>query len=73
MARSQHVVPHEGKWAVRREGATRATSVHRTQAEAVDVARQIARNQGTELVIHSANGRIRTRDSHGNDSFPPLG
>ncbi len=73
MARNQHVVPHDGKWAVCREGASRATSVHRTQAEAVDVARQIARNPRAELVIHSPNGRIRSRDSHGNDRFPPRG
>ena len=73
MGRNQHVVPHQDGWAVRGARSQRATSVHRTQAEAIDAGRQIARNQGSELLIHGRNGRIRERDSHGNDSFPPRG
>lgn len=63
--KSQHVVPHNGAWAVRREGSPRVSSFHRTQADATAAARQIARNQRAELLIHSTDGRIRTRDSHG--------
>ncbi len=71
--RNQHIVPHEGGWAVRGAGSQRATSLHRTQREAIDTGREIARNQGTELFVHSRDGRIRERDSHGNDPFPPRG
>lgn len=71
--RNQHVVPAEGAWAVRGEGSRRASSVHETQAEAIAAARAIARNQGTELLIHGRDGRIRERDSHGLDPFPPKG
>lgn len=71
--RNQHVVPHEDGWAVRGAGSRRATSVHQTQREAIDTGRQIARNQGTELFVHGRDGRIRERDSHGNDPFPPRG
>lgn len=71
--RNQHVVPRDGKWAVRGAGSQRATSVHRTQQEAIESAREIARNQGTELFVHGRDGRIRDRDSHGNDPFPPEG
>ena len=71
--RNQHVVPHEDGWAVRGAGSQRATSVHRTQQEAIDTGRQIARNQRTELFVHGRDGRIRERDSHGNDPFPPEG
>ncbi len=71
--RSQHVVPHEEGWAVRGAGSRRATSVHQTQREAIDAGRQIARNQRTELFVHGRDGRIRERDSHGNDPFPPKG
>lgn len=70
---NQHVVPHEGGWAVRGAGADRATAVHDTQAAAIDQARSIARRQGTELLIHGTDGRIRDRDSHGRDSYPPKG
>ncbi len=71
--RNQHVVPHEDGWAVRGAGSQRATSVHQTQREAIDAGRQIARNQRTELFVHGRDGRIRERDSHGNDPFPPVG
>lgn len=71
--RNQHVVPRDDGWAVRGAGSQRASSVHRTQSEAIDAGREIARNQGTELFIHGRDGRIRERDSHGNDPFPPKG
>lgn len=71
--RDQHVVPHDEGWAVRGAGSSRASSVHPTQREAIQAAREIARNQGTELFIHGRDGRIRERDSYGNDPFPPRG
>lgn len=71
--KNQHVVPHENGWAVRGAGNDRATSVHGTQAQAIDRARSIAQNQGSELLIHGRDGRIRERDSHGRDPFPPKG
>jgi uncharacterized protein (UPF0262 family) len=71
--KNQHVVPHGDDWAVKGAGNQRATSIHNTQQEAVDAARRIAQNQGSELVIHRPDGRIRDKDSHGHDSFPPKG
>ena len=71
--RNQHVVSHEGGWAVRAAGSRRASSVHSTQAEAINAAREIARNQGSELFVHRRDGRIRERSSYGNDPFPPRG
>ncbi|MBA4192686.1 MAG: hypothetical protein C0467_32365 [Planctomycetaceae bacterium] len=71
--RNQHVVPHSDGWAVRPAGGSRASSVHDTQRKAIDRAREISRNQGTELLIHGRDGRIRDKDSHGHDSFPPKG
>jgi hypothetical protein len=44
-----------------------------TQAAAAAAARTIAINQQTEVVIHRANGKIRDKDSYGNDPFPPRG
>ena len=73
MGKNQHVVPHAGGWAVRGAGNERATSVHPTQSEAIGAARDIARNQQSELLIHGRNGQIRERDSFGNDPYPPKG
>lgn len=71
--RNQHVVPHADGWAVRGASSSRATSVHKTQQQAIDAGRSIAKNQKTELLVHGTNGKIRSRDSHGNDDFPPRG
>ena len=49
------------------------TSTHSTQAEAQSAAREIAINQRSEVVIHRPDGRIRDKDSYGNDDYPPRG
>jgi uncharacterized protein YdaT len=69
--RNQHVVPNGDEWAVRREGSSRVTRRAPTQSEAIDLAREIARNQGSEVVIHRPDGTIRDRDSYGKDPCPP--
>lgn len=71
--KGQHVVPNEGRWSVKKAGASRATSTHSTQAEAIKVATEIARKQKTELYIHGTDGRIRERSSYGRDPLPPKG
>jgi hypothetical protein len=72
--RNQHVVPNGGGgWAVKGEKAERATAILPTKQEAVDRGREIARNQGSELVVHGKNGQIQNKDSHGKDAFPPKG
>jgi hypothetical protein len=70
----QHVVPSGGKkWSVRRAGSSRASGTYSTQREAVEKARERARNQQTELYIHGRDGRIRERNSYGRDPVPPKG
>lgn len=71
--KNQHVVPHSDGWAVKGAGNQRATSIHNTQKQAIDAARDIAKNQHSELVIHRTDGRIRDKDSYGNDDYPPKG
>ena len=44
-----------------------------TQTEAIKIAREIAINQQSEVVIHRPNGQIRDKDSYGNDDYPPKG
>ena len=73
MSKNVHIVPHDGDWAVRIEGNERVSSTHSTQHEAEAVGRERARRDGVELLIHGEDGRIRDRDSYGNDPFPPRG
>ncbi len=65
--KNQHVVPHEGDWAVKGAGNGKATVVVPTQQEAINIGRQISQNQNSELFIHNRQGQIRERDSHGHD------
>ena len=74
MKKSQHVTPHsKGGWQVKGAGNTKATVRTTTQAEAISIAKSIAVNKKSELVIHGTNGRIREKNSYGNDPFPPKG
>ncbi|MDI6854332.1 MAG: DUF2188 domain-containing protein [Deltaproteobacteria bacterium] len=66
-----HVVPKGNKWAVKREGAKRADSLHDTQKEAADRAKELAKKNHGESVIHRPDGRIRDKDSYGPDPYPP--
>ena len=59
-----HVVPKTGRWAVRKIGASSATSLHDTQEEAIKAARHVARRKGGTLVIHGKNGRVREQVSY---------
>jgi len=68
---NQHVVPHDNDWAVRGEGNQKVTSIHQTQQEAIESARNIAINNRSEVVIHRPDGTIRDRDSYGHDPNPP--
>ncbi len=74
MGKNQHVTPHPGgEWQVKGSGNSKATKVTSTQAQAIKVGRKIANNQKSELLIHGTDGKIRAKDSHGNDPHPPKG
>jgi len=63
MGQAFHITkrPSEG-WAVTRSGADRASSVHRTQTDAIAAGRRLAlKSGGAEVVVHAADGRIRER------------
>ncbi len=69
--RNQHVVPLGNGWAVKGEGTKKFTLITETQRDAITVARGIAKNNKSELVIHGRDGKIRDKDSYGNDPNPP--
>jgi hypothetical protein len=73
MKKTQHVVPQDGRWAVREERSSQPPRVFEKQANAIDHARNKARKDGGEMVIHGRDGRIREKNSYGRDSFPHKG
>ena len=68
---NQHVVPNGKNWQVKAEKATKATKNFNTQKAAIAYAKDSAKNQKSELVIHGKDGKIRDKDSYGNDPCPP--
>lgn len=66
---------NDGSWANKRNDADKASSLHDTQKEAIDAARDMLRNQGGgELITKGRDGRIRSKDTipPGNDPSPPI-
>jgi len=56
-----------GRWAVQKNGTSRASSLHDTQSSAEQAARRQAKREKAELVVKGVDGRIQRRDSFGND------
>ena len=72
MGKNQHVTKNsKGGWNVLGTGNKKPSHIESTKAKALEVARGIAKNQKSEVVIHGLNGRIQDKDSYGNDSCPP--
>jgi hypothetical protein len=69
--KNQWVVKHGNNWAVKGQGNTKVTKIAKTQKEAIDIGKKIAKNQKTELIIQNAEGKIRSKDTYGNDPCPP--
>jgi len=68
-----HVTRRSNGWAVVGEGNSRASSVHRTQSEAIGAGRSLAQQAQSGLRIHGRDNLIREGWSYGNDPHPPKG
>ncbi len=73
MGKNQFVVPKDGQWAVKGEGNEKATRVVPTQKEAIKIAKEISKNQKSEMLIQKRNGQFRERNTYGKDPYPPEG
>lgn len=70
-----HVSKHpSGGWQYKREGASKAAGIVRTQSEAEKLAKQSTANSGGgEVKIHGRDGKIRDSDTipPTKDPYPP--
>jgi hypothetical protein len=64
MRKSRHVVMVDGRWAVRAEGVATQDAFYRTQSEAWERCKAIARKERTVAVLHGRDGAIRSRASY---------
>ncbi|OHE41492.1 MAG: hypothetical protein A2Y16_05480 [Tenericutes bacterium GWF2_57_13] len=73
MAKSNvHVVPHGKEWAVERANAQRPSNVFDTKKEAMERAREIAKNAQVELIPHNKDGQISNPNTFApKDPNPP--
>lgn len=51
-----HVISRNGGWAVKREGASRASKIYGTQAAAVSGAKKSSK--GHDVIVHKKDGSI---------------
>jgi len=69
--KSNHVVPSPSGWSVKKSGAVKASRTFDTKDKAILFARELSKNEKTELYIHKQNGMIQNKNSYGNDPHPP--
>jgi uncharacterized protein YdaT len=57
---THHVVKNpSGGWSVKKGGASRVSGTYKTQTAAVSSAKTISKNQGTRVVVHGKDGKIK--------------
>ena len=64
----------DGQWVNKKTDSDRASSLHDTQAEAEDSAREMLRNSGGgELITKGRDGKIQSKDTipPAPDPYPP--
>lgn len=68
-----HVVPNfnRGGWDAKRNNAERSSKHFETKQDAMNWARDKARNDGAELIPHKKDGTIQNPNSYGGDPCPP--
>jgi hypothetical protein len=70
---NQHVVPFGKLWAVAKPGEIMSAVLFGTQKEAINYGRKKAMKFKSELIIHGRNGKIREKNTYGEDRCPPRG
>lgn len=73
--KTYHVTPApDGGWRVKAEGASRASSTHEKKADALDSAKDLAKNQPLgQVIVHRGDGKIQTEYTYKKDPYPPKG
>lgn len=61
--KSVHVTPKGDAWKVKTTGSMRAARITSSQAEAIQIGRRIAMNNGYELVIHRSDVAMRSKQA----------
>lgn len=69
---NKHIVRlKNGNWGIKNKGNPTPIYQSKTQAASIKKGVILAKKSHTELVIHGVDGKIRDKDSYGNDPHPP--
>lgn len=71
--KNQWVSPSPDGWKVKGEGNIKATKLFDNKSDAINFAKDIAKNQHSELIGQKKNGQINLKNTYGKDNFPPKG
>ncbi len=53
-----HVIPTEGKWAVRKEGAAKSSKVLLDKKDAIKEAKELIKTEHSKVIVHNYDGTI---------------
>lgn len=67
-----HTTFKDNEWHSKKEGQAEPLSSHRTKDAAMKASVRAAKAAGVEHVIHGKDGKIKDKDSYGNDPNPPI-
>lgn len=71
MKKDQHVVPYKDGWAVKEDFENdNYSSIHKTQFEAVEAARKIAKKDKSEVIVHRNPNYENITSKQWNDNNP---
>lgn len=73
MNKSIHTVHNKNGWQNKFEKVPKAIDTYLTKQDAQRAGRLIAKQNNSEHVIHGLNGKIQSKNSYGNDLYPPRG
>lgn len=67
--RVYHVTPtDDGDWKVKERGADRAVKIVEDKSDALDFAKELAKNAGLgQVIVHGKDGTIQTEHTYGKD------
>ncbi len=72
--RVYEVAPKGDQWTVKEHGATRAVGNFERKSDALERAKEVAKNQPlSQVVVKKQDGTVQTEYTYGEDPYPPKG
>ncbi len=71
--RNIHITKHADGWQAKEAKTVYPLAVFQKQSDAIKLGATFAKASNSELFVHGRDGKIRERNTFGNDPFPPRG